>query len=457
MAPRRQIESVTSVYSEDDADGESDGFVKRHPTPPLITFDADPKPTPGEKLRALLMQMETEVRSSTPLGIRRGTDSLASSSSRKSDESPPRPGRGVWRDGRSRRGFPPPSPTRLAAQAEAARPRKLVDVESVETPEVEEESPPTPPPRIHHYLSASASRRAEDRRTPTPPQPHPRALAVHAGKAPSVSPRSSPRTTASPKSPPRQQTPLESFIASKPTPRRRSMRVVEPAPESSEVFALGIAERAEIDVDESAISPPPWEVASSSSEEMDWSPPRPEVVEEEVRPRRELFRSPPVSTPVRVPARAPLATPHPPGGWEFTPAGRKVRFSPPTEPEVVHRVKYSPIKRAPSPPKAETSFVKLLFDSPRKALQSVTGTKPARRKVVIPKPSTTHRDAQPRLVKAGDEIIAAHQRVEEATHVWIDAVRAGEVALRVIKTGWNWGTWAWWLMMELLLIWAVFR
>lgn len=450
MAPRRQLESVTSVYSDEDADGESDGGHKRRPTPPLISFDHVPAPTSSaEKLRALLTQMETEARSSTPLGIRRGTDSLASSSSRKSDESPPRPGRGVWRDGRSRRGFPPPSPTRRAAQVDAARSHaKLVDVESVETvPEVEEESPPTPPPRIHHYLSASASRRAaDDHRTPTPPQPHPRALAVHAGRAPSVSPKRSPR----------KPSPLESFIASKPvlspTVRRRPVRTVEPAPESSELFARGIDGHIEVDVDESAIAPP-WDLASSS-DEVDWSPPRPEPVDEAPPSRRPLFRSGPVSTPVRLPPKQTAATPHPPGGWEFTPAGRRVRFSPPAETEVIHRVKYSPLKRESPLAPADTSFVKRLFDSPRKAIQSVA---PNRRRITIPPPSTTHRDFQPRLSRASDEVQAAQVRVERATSLWLDAVRARELALNAVKTGWTWGTWAWWLAMELLLIWGVFR
>lgn len=95
---------------------------------PLIDLGDEPvggEPTPGDKLRMLLSQMDAEIRQATPVIPR-----LLSPVPSKEKDS----GQGGWRDGR-RRGFrkvdersrspsPPPSPER------------------------EEESPPTPPPRI---------------------------------------------------------------------------------------------------------------------------------------------------------------------------------------------------------------------------------------------------------------------------------------------------------------------
>ena len=102
---------------------------------PLIDFgDEDggiggTEPTPGDKLRMLLSQMDTEIRQATPVVSR-----LVSPVPAQEVEVEKDVGRGGWRDGR-RRGFgkveergrspsPPPSPER------------------------KDESPPTPPPRM---------------------------------------------------------------------------------------------------------------------------------------------------------------------------------------------------------------------------------------------------------------------------------------------------------------------
>ncbi len=87
------------------------------------------EPTPGDKLRMLLSQMDTEIRQATPVVSRLVSPVRAQEVEVEKDV-----GRGGWRDGR-RRGFgkveergrspsPPPSPER------------------------EDESPPTPPPRM---------------------------------------------------------------------------------------------------------------------------------------------------------------------------------------------------------------------------------------------------------------------------------------------------------------------
>lgn len=198
MPPTRASTSTSrSIFSETDNETEGRkyqetdmGTVVDHDRP-LIDLDDDPTsktlaprplpqvmsntgheatPTPGEKLRLLLRQMEAEVRDTTPAppppstGIHQERRSSASSD----DHAPmglSTQSKSNWREGRrigalpkERRYTPPSSPERQ----HQVRPRHSED-EQEEEQEILDDSPPTPPLRITNpYLYAS--RKVSDER-----------------------------------------------------------------------------------------------------------------------------------------------------------------------------------------------------------------------------------------------------------------------------------------------------
>lgn len=169
-----------------------------------------------------------------------------------------------------------------------------------------------------------------------------------------------------------------------------------------------------------------------------------------------------------IPATAILAsTPHPPGRWQSSPASTKanVRFSSPRSAEPkgadrdlnagdvsIHRLKLSPAKTR-SPKKhilaesagPDTSFLRRLS---RVASQKA-----------IPQPSTTLRETRSALARAAEASSAAQAKVERTQRQWLETLASihSNAAVEVMRKGWGWGTWAWWISMEILLVWGVFR
>ena len=169
-------------------------------------------------------------------------------------------------------------------------------------------------------------------------------------------------------------------------------------------------------------------------------------------------------------------TPRPPGAWRDTPVfartEQSVRFSSPLASEQthqdqsedisVHRLKLSPArspKRSPkskSPSKsrddlegdADTSFTARLTRSVTKNVARV-----------LPRPSKTLQEAQVALGQAAKESAAAGERVELSQRMLLEALSQMSLqdGVAVVKTGWGWGTWVWWMSMEVLLLWGVFR
>lgn len=161
---------------------------------PLIDLEDDPKskilapssqvvedrmngttPTPGEKLRLLLRQMEAEVRDTTPAPPAPSSTQLPQRRSSQNTDDHPLMGstlsRSNWREGRrigalpkERKYTPPSSPENQHQNL----PKESEDEEELE---ILDDSPPTPPLRITNpYLYASRKvsdeRESSDRDTP---------------------------------------------------------------------------------------------------------------------------------------------------------------------------------------------------------------------------------------------------------------------------------------------------
>lgn len=185
--PTRASSSTSrSLFSDTEAGTEvpkSEGTVVDDR--PLIDLDDEPTrtqsihheatgPTPGEKLRMLLRQMEAEVRNTTPAPApsHASTRHRRQSSSSSVEDRPhalivPTPSRSNWRQGRGNGGLPverkytPPSSPEKWADG-LLQP----DDQEKEGEEVLEDSPPTPPLRaVNPYLYAS--RRVSDEREST--------------------------------------------------------------------------------------------------------------------------------------------------------------------------------------------------------------------------------------------------------------------------------------------------
>ncbi|ORY26336.1 hypothetical protein BCR39DRAFT_560592 [Naematelia encephala] len=463
---------------------------------------------PGDKLRILLRQMETEVRDTTPA---------------KPEEMRP-----AWKERRAR---------------------------AISPLDEKEDSPPTPPMRIHNpYLnrkapaertstpppripSRAAALRASTSRSPAQPQPDPTPLEQFIShSSPRISDPSSSRSSTQSRKGKERASPEHAPRRPPRTPRRWS---VEIAPEDSALFAQeaeGLEVRGEVELDLELSEDAPWGDTDESAEEVPSNSlrhearlarissqpkpsrpadtsipelPEPEEVsaddESEINTlssrRAALFRSSSKSAshspgsktarnslsasisqlrqsdvtfaqdPVRVgvalldSSRAninvatppkhsisrstdQLTTPHPPGWRAFTPARSKgaVRFSPAREADTsIHRIKVSPRK---SPARvaatdADTSFTARLS-------RSITR--------VLPKPTSTLQAARSDLDRASLATAQAQERVETAQHQFIAALAQLQTGTaQMVKRGWRWGSWTWWLGMEALLIFGVFR
>ena len=185
-----------------------------------------------------------------------------------------------------------------------------------------------------------------------------------------------------------------------------------------------------------------------------------------------------VSTPVRstldVGNTSSAVTPHAPGHWQPSPNASKgnVRFSQlrTIRPSEEHRKS----GLTPSPVESPTHQLRLSpakSSSPRKArvkesqdlAAGDTSFSHRLSKTVsrgtTPQPSTTLREAQGALARAAEVSLLAQAKVERTQRQWLEALASvqNNAAVDVMRKSWGWGTWAWWVAMELLLLWGVFR
>ncbi|WVF71130.1 hypothetical protein IAT40_005927 [Kwoniella sp. CBS 6097] len=200
-------------------------------------------------------------------------------------------------------------------------------------------------------------------------------------------------------------------------------------------------------------------------------------------------------------------TPKPPGAWQYTPKG-KVRFTPsplgkgsPLRASTsgdrslqamdgsvsIHRLKLSPrrekIKAGAESisttgdkgaegaeaedidGEAETSFIGRLKESLGGSLSSTKD------RIPIPRPSTTFTQAISTLHSAQSKTLSTQQQLETTQRQWLEALSALNTAMSaskgakdlglgvgvVVRQGWSWGTWAWWVLLEVVVLWSVFR
>jgi len=191
------------------------------------------------------------------------------------------------------------------------------------------------------------------------------------------------------------------------------------------------------------------------------------VDEEDQQPEREMSTPPKVQSRESDPNAVPMPTPKPPGGWYSAskPPVPKVKFSPsplrhtyhPTPPSddsiSLHRLKLSP--RKPKSPRQEveeegnTSITQRLISMSK--ILSLS-------KPTLPEPSRTLSEARGALARAAESSALAQRKVESSQKAWLEALaKGGEGTVSVLKSGWSWGRWGWWLSMEILLLWGVFR
>jgi len=82
-------------------------------------------------------------------------------------------------------------------------------------------------------------------------------------------------------------------------------------------------------------------------------------------------------------------------------------------------------------------------------------------RITIPQPSTTLQDVKGALAHAAQSSSSARVDVEKTQRQFLEALATAQTvgggAISVVRTGWTWSTWAWWVGVELLLVWSVFR
>ena len=87
--------------------------------------------------------------------------------------------------------------------------------------------------------------------------------------------------------------------------------------------------------------------------------------------------------------------------------------------------------------------------------------KKAKSRHPLPLPSTTVQEAEEALARAAQTSTSAKERVEKTQIQFLEALAAAqhvkEGAVAVVKQGWGWGNWVWWIGVEVLLVWGVFR
>ena len=181
-----------------------------------------------------------------------------------------------------------------------------------------------------------------------------------------------------------------------------------------------------------------------------------------------------VSTPTRsnldVGNTSTAVTPLPPGHWQPSPRSGKgnVRFSPLLtirpdealrEPGLtrgpIHQIRLSPAKSR-SPRKDRELEAQDFRDNDTSFIHRLPKTVSRGN---IHQPSTTLREAQVALARAAEISSLARAKVERTQRQWLEGLASvqNNAAVDVMRKSWGWGTWAWWIGMELLLLWGVFR
>ncbi|WVW84265.1 hypothetical protein I302_106295 [Kwoniella bestiolae CBS 10118] len=186
------------------------------------------------------------------------------------------------------------------------------------------------------------------------------------------------------------------------------------------------------------------------------------------------------STPSKVNANvSTLPTPKPPGAWQSTPKP-KVRFNPsplsrysPTRPETpsregvegeegvsIHRLRVSP-RRSPKSKIKEKEVEEVGNGSFLGRLAGNLSSPLKRSRLSIPPRSTTFSLHTPSLEQAKSATTLAEQNLLITQKQWLEALSAINAAAstsgNVVRKGWGWGTWVLWGMVEVLILWSVFR
>jgi hypothetical protein len=180
--------------------------------------------------------------------------------------------------------------------------------------------------------------------------------------------------------------------------------------------------------------------------------------------------TPPISTPPKksdMSTLVPGQTPKPPGAWLSASKPAQVKFKTSPSPlrhsqedhsgdTSIHRIKLSPARPRHTSEKEEGDIsITQRLVSLSKSLSFRPTTIP------IPKPSTTLTEARLALQQAAEASAVAQMKVESTQRQWLEALgtmsMTGEKAVEVIRQSYSWGRWAWWISMEILLLWGVFR
>ncbi|WWC88995.1 uncharacterized protein L201_003912 [Kwoniella dendrophila CBS 6074] len=182
-----------------------------------------------------------------------------------------------------------------------------------------------------------------------------------------------------------------------------------------------------------------------------------------------------------------MPTPKPPGAWQSTPKG-KVRFIPsplgkssPIKPELnsftqieeegvsIHRLRVSPRRSPKSKVQSKTKDEEEVGNSSFLGRLAESISSPLKRsRISIPPKSTTFTSQKPSLEHAKSATIAAEQKLILTQAQWLEALSAINAAANAaspsnvnvtnaVKKGWSWSTWLLWALVEIVVIWSVFR
>ncbi|WWC69884.1 uncharacterized protein I206_103827 [Kwoniella pini CBS 10737] len=190
------------------------------------------------------------------------------------------------------------------------------------------------------------------------------------------------------------------------------------------------------------------------------------------------------STPIKSnnPNLSTLPTPKPPGAWQSTPNKSRVRFNPsplgkvsPTtgnashnssqnsEGVSIHRLKVSPRRSPKSKAINEVSHEEVGNGSFLGKLKESISSPLKRSLPKIPPKSTTFSLHTPSIEKAKSTTLATEQALIITQKQWLEALQtlsnhssSIEVG-NVVRKSWGWGTWFLWGLIEIIVLWSVFR
>jgi len=181
-----------------------------------------------------------------------------------------------------------------------------------------------------------------------------------------------------------------------------------------------------------------------------------------------------------------MPTPHPPGRWvsparsttplKRSPLARVRDDSTVSAGDVsLHRLRISPSK-APAPMKAAVAKEEAAEEGHSSFLERIPGLSRIMGKgyvrplnagdeltvsPAIPPPSRAIQEAKDALASAAQSSSAARARVDATQRQFLEALAATQSvksgAVAVARQGWTWSSWGWWVGMEVLLLWGVFR